>query len=195
MHTSRAQVDCSERGQARRATPSDTGVPFVWCGALPPARGEGGCQSAGGRASQFCRCSALVRDVGRGPRTPHIKQGVGVWYLGTASAALRLSADATPFSGVCLRAFGCWAAQTHRTVFVVPLARQARHEEGRADQDHAETPARTGFVAALWHYVPLASNRATRADWKREYNLSVPGASTSPVPSGDGATWLEGAEA
>ena len=56
-----------------------------------------------------------------------------------------------------LRVFaGVWAQpppprETHRAVLVVPLARQARYEEGCAEQDHADTPARTGFVAALWH--------------------------------------------
>lgn len=89
-----------------------------------------------------------------------------------------------------LRVFaGVWAQpppprETHRAVLVVPLARQARHEEGRAEQDHADTPARTGLVAALWHLdVPLAAiakslrlETASFSLWLRESQA------TSPVP-------------
>ena len=117
--TSRARADLRARGQARSSTPSSTGAPFGWCGALRPANARR--EHTKGREEAASGAHARPR-----PRTRALRGFVRVWASARGGAP----------------------PATHRAVLVVRLARQPRREAARAEHEQADHPA-PGIVAAL----------------------------------------------
>ena len=156
---------------------------------MPPA----GARRAGGTSESTAavgvhRISAdarqqLVRDVGRGPRMPQVEQGVGVWYLGTASGALRLSAAATIIICECLRAFGPSppppARRTERYSLYPSPAKLAtkRAAPSRTTLTHPQGPASSRRSGILTYHWPQSQNRSV---WKQL--LSVCGCASRRQP-------------